>query len=106
MRNFQDTFETHKQSFIGAFSICMTVPLRVKTNLPINYHRYYTVRLTWSNLLNQINLIMYTAKFETFLSDQIFTKIGRILNHQTNLMKIIQSKLKNIRKNQENKTTN
>ena len=28
MRDFQDTFETRKQSFIGAFSICMTVPLR------------------------------------------------------------------------------
>ena len=27
MRNFQDTFEARKQSFIGAFSICMTVPL-------------------------------------------------------------------------------
>ena len=27
MGNFQDTFETHKQSFISAFSICMTVTL-------------------------------------------------------------------------------
>ena len=27
MRNFQDTFETRKRSFICAFSICMTVPL-------------------------------------------------------------------------------
>ena len=27
MRNFQDTFETRKQSFISAFSICMSVPL-------------------------------------------------------------------------------
>ena len=26
MRNFQGTFETPKRSFIGAFSICMTVP--------------------------------------------------------------------------------
>ena len=30
MRNFQDTFETLKQSFISAFSICMTVPLNQK----------------------------------------------------------------------------
>ena len=29
MRNFQDTFETRKRSFISAFSICMTVPLNV-----------------------------------------------------------------------------
>ena len=28
MRNFQGTFETSKQSFISAFLICMTVPLR------------------------------------------------------------------------------
>ena len=28
MQNFQDTFETSKQSFIGAFSIYMTVPLK------------------------------------------------------------------------------
>ena len=28
MPNFQDTFETRKRSFISAFSICMTVPLR------------------------------------------------------------------------------
>ena len=27
MRNFQDTFETRKRSFVSAFSICMTVPL-------------------------------------------------------------------------------
>ena len=27
MQNFQDTFEACKQSFISAFSICMTVPL-------------------------------------------------------------------------------
>ena len=27
MRNFQDTFETRKQSLVSAFSICMTVPL-------------------------------------------------------------------------------
>ena len=26
MQNFQDTFETRKQSFISAFSICITVP--------------------------------------------------------------------------------
>ena len=28
MRNFQHSFETRKQSFIGAFSICMTLPLK------------------------------------------------------------------------------
>ena len=28
MRNFQDNFETCEQSFISAFSICVTVPLK------------------------------------------------------------------------------
>ena len=28
MQIFQDIFETHKQSFITGFSICMTVTLR------------------------------------------------------------------------------
>ena len=28
MRNVQDIFETTMQSFISAFSICMTVPLK------------------------------------------------------------------------------
>ena len=27
MQNFQDPLETRQQSFISAFSICMTVPL-------------------------------------------------------------------------------
>ena len=31
MRNFQDAFETLKQSFISTFSICMTVPLMPKS---------------------------------------------------------------------------
>ena len=33
MRNFQDTFETRKRSFISVFSICMTVPLRKVTQI-------------------------------------------------------------------------
>ena len=28
MQNFQGTFETRKRSFISAFSVCMTVPLK------------------------------------------------------------------------------
>ena len=30
MQNFRDTFETSKQSFMSAFSICMTVPLNLR----------------------------------------------------------------------------
>ena len=32
MRNFQDTFKTSKRSFISAFWICMTVPLKETRN--------------------------------------------------------------------------
>ena len=32
MRNFQDTPETRKRSFISTFSICMTVPLTAAKN--------------------------------------------------------------------------
>ena len=35
MQNFQDNFETHKRSFISAFSFCMTVPLKALVILQI-----------------------------------------------------------------------
>ena len=37
MQNFQDTFERRKQSFIGAFLICMTVTL---TNIYLATQKY------------------------------------------------------------------
>ena len=30
IQNFQDIFEIHKRTFISAFSICMTIPLKHK----------------------------------------------------------------------------
>ena len=42
-------------------------------------------------MLNEINLIMYAAKFETFLFDNFFFKIDHILIYQISLMKNIQS---------------
>ena len=42
MRNFQDTFETRKRSFICSFSICMTVPLSLACFLPARFTRMYT----------------------------------------------------------------
>ena len=46
MRNFQDTFETHKRSSISAFSICMTVPLKAKINLPYVFMRQFCLNKT------------------------------------------------------------
>ena len=37
MRNFQDTFETRKQSFISSFLICMIVPLRLSCRRHLSY---------------------------------------------------------------------
>ena len=34
MRNFQDTYETRKRSFVNAFTICITVPL-MKNFFPV-----------------------------------------------------------------------
>ena len=33
MQYFQDTFEKRKQSFINAFSVCMTVPLSLQQKI-------------------------------------------------------------------------
>ena len=38
MRNYQDTFETRKRSFINAFSICMTVPLNLENSFRLSEH--------------------------------------------------------------------
>ena len=32
MQNFENHFETHKRSFVCAFPICMTAPLRKEIN--------------------------------------------------------------------------
>ena len=38
MQNFEDAIETLKRSFISIFSICMTVPLNVRSNgLEVSY---------------------------------------------------------------------
>ena len=45
MRNFQDTFETHKRSYISVFLICMTVPLKQLKN------RDYIKEFSWKTIL-------------------------------------------------------
>ena len=52
MRNFHDTFETRKQSFISALSFWMTVSLR----------EIWCEQENKSN--NQVNLPNYTCKYE------------------------------------------
>ena len=42
MRNFQDTFETGKRSFTGAFSICTTVPSNQREAIKGTQHHLLT----------------------------------------------------------------
>ena len=48
MRNFQDTFEARKQSFISTFSICMTVPLVIVQRNDIDYVTCNRIILSFS----------------------------------------------------------
>ena len=46
MRNFQDTFETRKRSFIIAFPTCVIVPLLLPiigtaSSVPLEFHRNF-----------------------------------------------------------------
>ena len=55
MRDFQDTFETCKLSFIIALSICMTVPLKS----PANYTKlHFSVRafVVFSSEINRLSM--------------------------------------------------
>ena len=58
------------------------------------------VKLIWSTLLNPVSLVMYVAKFETFLFDQIFLKIWLALIHQISWMKKSNQNFKLPHKNQ------
>ena len=69
MRNFQDTFETSKRSFINDFSICMTVPLTMKTLL-VAIQKTFLMRICSSPL----NVLSYF--FHAFISLGTSTKAG------------------------------
>ena len=56
MRNFWDTFETQKRSFIRAFSICLTVPLMVVLEIvQLTWHFYYVVN-NCVIMVNNVNI--------------------------------------------------
>ena len=63
MWNFQDTFEIHKRSFVGPFSIYMTVPLKV--NLTSWSKSNLNLKPTLKLRLGFIDLkIRFESKFE------------------------------------------
>ena len=73
MRNFQDFFETRKRSFIGAFSIYMTVPL-ILASILVFVMSFFSgkQRVLWSLELGQILSISFFISVsdiaETYIS--------------------------------------
>ena len=75
MRNFQDTFETPKRSFISASSICMTVSLsfrnvvhtlQYRLNVSISFTIYsavYSVNHKLSFTVHVLQVLYFTEKF-------------------------------------------
>ena len=75
MRNFQDTFETWKWSFISAFSICMTVPLiltQIRKNLNFHLEKYEIGQVLFYNktLLSRSILKEVFCKKNVFRNSQ------------------------------------
>ena len=72
MLNFQDLFETSKQSFSSAFSICMIVPLnqdihiRVLQRVVSSFH-FFILLLSTICLYYYIALFILIAHFVTCL---------------------------------------
>ena len=76
MRNFQDTFKWRKRSFISAFSICMTVPLRVPSTDYYNsiaLHKKWIFSNMFKNFLEELAFLC-TETFEKLLQPVAFLK--------------------------------
>ena len=72
MKNFQDTFETRKSSFISAFSVCMTVSLNAIIFLPIEINP----PLTHAPKAFQISIIYKQKLYKTQMtSRQLILKL-------------------------------
>ena len=71
MQNFQDTFETRKGSFISAFSICMTVPLK-------------------SNLSNSEPKLVNYRDYKKFSFEKFKTSLDNVLRHCSTDFKVFE----------------
>ena len=72
MRNFKDTFERLKRSFVSAFSICMTVPLSIAKIWYINLDKALLALLTpFAPTTVEFNI--FILKFSTrFLLNHVY----------------------------------
>ena len=65
MQNFKDTFETWKQSFFSAFSICITVPFRFQFHQCCFFFKKhildaYAIKEFWLFSLQPAELLYFT----------------------------------------------
>ena len=77
MWNFQDTFETCKQSFIIAFSNCMTVPLRQSKPLLCFMGK---LNLFIEFKINRLDIYSFDGKWveeDFFKREPVFTYLGK-----------------------------
>ena len=97
MRNFQDTFKTCKQSFISAFSICRTVPLKgaAKTTLLrqrvlISYSLQQNIEPRVRKRISDANVTNVTLHPNELLTAQWFQYMVRtnLITAKNNLKKL------------------
>ena len=65
MQNFQDTFETRKRSFICAFSICMTVPLRKPNKVTLECKNLQKQQSFYIERANSLYRVSYKKVYPT-----------------------------------------
>ena len=70
MRNFQNTFEIPKRSFISGFSICMTVPLRGGAHFREAVIKYFTSQKKIFFRVNTVfpNILLFILAYYVGLS--------------------------------------
>ena len=90
MQNFQEIFETRQQSFVSAFSICMTVPLRshflsVCNKMTVNQHinhetvkKYVTCIIAFFISLSCVTF----SQFYSITSLVLFTENNKLWNER------------------------
>ena len=89
MRNFQNTFKTRKRSFISAFSICMTVPLKKMVTKAIDILMITETRLDNSFPASQFLIQDFCTSFRLNLNKNCGGILLYIRSHVTSTHKCI-----------------
>ena len=104
MRNFQDTFETRKRSFVSAFSICMTVPSiqtskmlevgKIKINGPLLSAKWQVISKNdmWKLLLRLDSFSMISIDWFLFDDNTVIKGFNPWMYIVRHTLKILQQK--------------